>query len=161
MRKDTDPKTVHGHDVGRGCCTREAGSRCCDELLVVVRDQDTNAERAEHEESGQTVEYSLESLGHDNTRIFSFTGSHTDVIRSSNGERGLDETLEEAEEVAKIAAVVEWCESALEKRHSQHVCQGYVINAEVTYRVVPVSETKSVAEWITAQHDDERENDET
>jgi len=35
-----------------------------------------------------------------------------------------------------------------------------MINAGFTYRVVPVSETKPVAEWVTAQHDDERENDE-
>jgi hypothetical protein len=38
---------------------------------------------------------------------------------------------------------------------------GFPITGSCAYRIVPISEAKSVAEWVAAQHDDEGEDDET
>jgi len=139
-RKYADAETVHGHDVGRCCCTREAISSGSNQFFVVVGNQNADTEGAEHEESGQTVEDSLECFRHDDTRVLGLTSCHADIVRSSDSERSLDETLEEAKEVAKIATIVERGKGA---------------------RIVPVSEPKSVSKWVAAQHDDEGEDDKT
>jgi hypothetical protein len=111
--KYADAETVHGHDVGRCCCTREAISSGGNQFFVVVGNQNADTEGAEHEESGQTVENSLECFGHNNTWVLSLTSCHTDIVWSCNGERSLDETLEEAKEVTKITTIIERSKGAL------------------------------------------------
>jgi hypothetical protein len=111
--KYADAEAVHGYDVGRCCCTRKAVSSGGNQFFVVVGNQNADTEGAEHEESGQTVENRLECFRHNNTRVLSLTSCHTDIVWSCNGERSLDETLEEAKEVTKITAIVERSKGAL------------------------------------------------
>jgi hypothetical protein len=49
---------------------------------------------------------------HDFPRVLGFAGGHGNVVWSCDGEGGLDEALEEAEETAELAFVVEFGEGS-------------------------------------------------
>lgn len=140
MWKNADAEAVHGYDVRGGCGTWEAVGESSRELCVVVRYEDADAERTEDEESREAVEDCVEGLGHDFAWVLGFARCHRDVVWSGDGEGGLDQALEETEKVAEISAVVEWFEGAW---------------------IVPVSEAESIAQRVSAEHDDESEDDET
>jgi hypothetical protein len=81
-------------------------------LCVVERYVDAHGERTEHEESGETIEHSVISAWHDFSRVLGLSSGHGNVVGSGDGEGGLDQALEEAEETAELAFVVEFCEGS-------------------------------------------------
>ena len=134
VRQHLDPEPVHADDVrtrgGAGLARREG----LGQLGVVVGHQDAHAQGPQHEERRQPVEDGLVSPGQDLARILGLARGHAHVVRPGDGETRLDQTLQEAQEPAQTAAVVQLRETA---------------------RVVPVPEPEPVAERVAAEHDDE------
>lgn len=78
------------------------------------------------------------STRHEYARVLGFSSSHAHIVRPSDCERGLNETLKESKETAETPIVVErreapWC--------------------------FPISEAKSIPERVASKHDDESEDD--
>lgn len=102
MWKDFDLETVHGDDVGRGCCSWQAGGEGGGEFGVVVGDENPHAESAEDEEGGEAIEDGIVGFGEDDSRVFGFACGHGDVVGTGDDKGGLDETLEETEKIGQV-----------------------------------------------------------
>ena len=132
-----DAQAVHGDDVGGRCGAGLAVAESGDEFGVVVGHVDADCEGAEDEKCREAVEHGVVGARHDFAGVFGFTGGHGDVVGSGDGERGLDEALQEAEEFAEFAFVVEVREGS---------------------GVLPVPEAVAVFFRVAAQHGDECED---
>lgn len=139
MREDRDVQAIHGDDIRRSSGTGLTLIVGIREFLGIVRDENTDTEGTEDEEGSQTVEDGVVGAGHDLARVLSLTCSHGNIIGSGNSKGGFDETVEEANPLAKTALVMQLGERA---------------------RVLPKSETKSITLRVTAKHDNKGEEDE-
>ncbi len=117
-----DLESDHTNDVGRSCSAGLGIREGVDESRVVEWYIDADCQTPENEESGETVEHSIVGLWHDDTWVLSLASSlldvsngqsndrtsayHRDVVRSSDRETGLDKTLKEPEEIARLIVVV-------------------------------------------------------
>lgn len=102
MWKDSDLETVHGDDVGRGCCSWQPGGEGGGEFGVVVGDENSDAESSEDEESCEAIEDGIVGFGEDDSRVFGFACGHGDVVGTGDDKGGLDETLEETEKIGQV-----------------------------------------------------------
>ena len=134
IRQNANLQPIHRNHVRRRSSTRLARRIRSNELLIVIRHINPNRQTTQYEESRQTVKDRIERLGHDDSRILRLPGRHGDVVGPGDGETRLDQALQEAEETAEVAAVVELCEGA---------------------RVAPVAEAEAVVLRVAAKHGDE------
>jgi len=129
-----DLQPIHGDDVGTGSRTGQAGREGVVELLVVVRDVDADGQAAEDEEGRQAVEDGAVGARHHHARVLRLARRHADVVRPRDREAGLDQALQEAEEAAEGARLVQFGEGT---------------------GVLPVAEAEPVVQRVAAQHGDE------
>jgi hypothetical protein len=127
IRQDLDPQPVHRDNVRRSRGTGLFVLKSSRELGVVVRHVDADTKTPKDEEPRQTVEDGIEGSRHHDSWVLCFARSHRDVVGAGDRERRQDQTLQESEEAAQIAFIVQRCERAW---------------------IFPVTETIAVAEWV-------------
>lgn len=141
VRETTNAQVLHGNDVWRSSSSTAvcAIGEDIDEGWVVVRDQDTDGERANNEEETESPVDRLEGLLDVDAWALRLSGHHGDIFRTNNAERCRPKTREEALKPAQIASGKIFCERTW---------------------LFPVAETESIALGVAANHSDESEGEE-
>lgn len=138
--KNLNPQPVHGNNVRRSGSSGLTISEGSLQFRVVVWNVDANSQGTKDEESCETVEDGVVGTRHDLSGILGLSGSHGDVVRTSDRERGLDQALQKAKEATQIASVIQLGERS---------------------GVLPVPEPISVLLRVSSEHGDEGKDEET
>ena len=138
--QDSDAKPIHCDHVGTRRRSRLVLFESVHQLATVVRNVDPHRQAAEHEESHQPIKHLVVRSWHHHPRILRFTRDHADVIGPCDGEAGLNQALQEAEEATERT--------------------GFVQLGERT-RLAPVAKSEAVVKGIAAEHGDKGVDDET
>lgn len=142
--QNADSKSDHGCDIWRRSCTGRTILVGGNQVGVIVWNQNTDSQRAKHEEGSETPEHGSEGLWKDDSWVLSLSGGHRDIVGTGDGEGSLDQALQETNESAKIAFVP--------------------VESRERTRILPISETESIAEWVAAEHgnksEEQKSNDE-
>lgn len=130
----------HGDDIRRSRSGTAGARRTSQEILkglIVVRDDDTDGQRAADEEEAKSPVDVLESGLDVGARSLRLGGHHGDVLRTDDGETGGPKAGKPAFEQPKRACgTSRWCERAW---------------------IIPVSEAVRIALRVAANHGDLRE----
>ena len=138
VRESSDCKVLHGNNVWRrsSCTTSFTATKHPHQSRVVVRNDDTGAQRAADKEESKAPVDSLEGLFDVNPRTLSLSCDHGDVLGTNDTERGSPERTKETLELAQRTGGEVFAEGA---------------------RVFPVSEAVGVVFGIASDHCDKGE----
>lgn len=136
--ENVDSGDLNGSDEWRGSGRVELLLGSLNKEWVVIGDDHTEEEDGKTVEKEDTVEGELDSAWDGLSWILSFSDSHTDKLSTEVGENSVDHGGPETQELSERANLE--------------------IRSECT-RVLPVSESFSVAIWSTAKGKNEREQD--
>ena len=131
IRQDMDLQPIHRHDIRTRRRTWQASRKRIGELLIRIGDIDADRQAAQDEKRREPVEDGIIGARHDDARVLGLARRHADIVGPGDGEAGLDEALQEAEEAAEGAGLVELGE-----------CAG----------VAPVAEAEAVVQRVAAEH---------
>ena len=140
MVQDVDPRILNSDYKGTCACARLSLCYGAEEFGIIIRNNDTNNERAKDIKSNQSVDKALCCLWDISSRSFCFTGSSRDQFwRQDKGESRPDKGVPESEE------------SSSSTRN--------FVGIESTW-MLPVTKSETVVGWSSAEEDHDSCDDE-